>query len=324
MELENVEVILRQQDSLAWKTILESLASTFGEPKKVSFAEAQRREQAINEIDNVLSTAAWDLWRTLRDSVQRTSDALDEWWASNALGRAVLILDGLSLRELSPFLAGAESHGFVVEKSRMTVAETPGDTTPFATAIGAGQRSALENNKAPSGFRLKNAFTEASYLSWVDCCGLVGAQPNVFFWHHWPDKLMHDLDDDGSAFRKLVEDTNTQLMSDGFWAFVERLAKGRPLVITSDHGYAVSGNFPDVPDEHGKVLKEIFRSGRCASGGGDDSLALPPYYLSIEGNSRQVLGQRKWKSQGGYPRLTHGGLSLLEVFSPFVVIKAQG
>ena len=34
-----------------------------------------------------------------------------------------------------------------------------------------------------------------------------------------------------------------------------------------------------------------------------------------------AMGRRKWRSQGGYPTLTHGGLSLLEVLSPFVEIS---
>jgi hypothetical protein len=38
-----------------------------------------------------------------------------------------------------------------------------------------------------------------------------------------------------------------------------------------------------------------------------------------------ALGRRKWKSQGGYPTLTHGGLSLLEMAVPFIEIeKRQG
>ena len=38
-----------------------------------------------------------------------------------------------------------------------------------------------------------------------------------------------------------------------------------------------------------------------------------------------VLGRRKWKSQGGYPTLTHGGLSILEVLVPFIELsKAAG
>lgn len=37
-----------------------------------------------------------------------------------------------------------------------------------------------------------------------------------------------------------------------------------------------------------------------------------------------ALGRRKWKSQGGYPTLTHGGLSLLEVAVPFIELSRTG
>ena len=33
------------------------------------------------------------------------------------------------------------------------------------------------------------------------------------------------------------------------------------------------------------------------------------------------LWRRKWKSQGGYPSLTHGGLSLLEIAVPFIELS---
>jgi hypothetical protein len=39
---------------------------------------------------------------------------------------------------------------------------------------------------------------------------------------------------------------------------------------------------------------------------------------SPHGTHLLAVGRWKWKSQGGYPTLTHGGLSLLEVLSPFV------
>jgi hypothetical protein len=34
-----------------------------------------------------------------------------------------------------------------------------------------------------------------------------------------------------------------------------------------------------------------------------------------------AVGRWKWRSQGGYPTLAHGGLSLLEVLSPFVELS---
>jgi len=32
-------------------------------------------------------------------------------------------------------------------------------------------------------------------------------------------------------------------------------------------------------------------------------------------------GRKKWKSQGGYPTLTHGGLSLLEMAVPYLELS---
>ena len=40
-------------------------------------------------------------------------------------------------------------------------------------------------------------------------------------------------------------------------------------------------------------------------------------------NYSLALGRRKWKCQGGYPTLTHGGLSLLETLSPFIELEKR-
>ena len=51
---------------------------------------------------------------------------------------------------------------------------------------------------------------------------------------------------------------------------------------------------------------------------------MPPVALQLNsphGAHLLALGRRKWKSQGGYPTLTHGGLSLLEVLSPWIEIS---
>ena len=47
-------------------------------------------------------------------------------------------------------------------------------------------------------------------------------------------------------------------------------------------------------------------------------VALP--MLSPHGKHLLAVGRWKWKSHGGYPTLAHGGLSLLEMLSPFVEI----
>jgi hypothetical protein len=90
---------------------------------------------------------------------------------------------------------------------------------------------------------------------------------------------------------------------------------------TSDHGYAATGHFPDADGEVGHFLKEVFASGRSAAGVSDTGPFVPPVALQIMATGGPyvlALGRRKWRSPGGYPTLTHGGLSLLEVLSPFV------
>lgn len=47
-------------------------------------------------------------------------------------------------------------------------------------------------------------------------------------------------------------------------------------------------------------------------------------YHAAHADATFALGRRKWKSQGGYPTLTHGGLSLLEVAVPFIELSRTG
>ena len=122
----------------------------------------------------------------------------------------------------------------------------------------------------------------------------------------------------GSGYT-LTRDIAAQLTSDDFWSFVEGLATGRRLVITSDHGYAATGLFFDAADEQASFLKGILKSGRAAPGEHDPGPFVPPVALQAagaHGNHLLAIGRWKWRSQGGYPTLAHGGLSLLEMLSP--------
>ena len=136
---------------------------------------------------------------------------------------------------------------------------------------------------------------------------------------------MHDLSGPGLAVGKLAKETHSRLMSDDFWAFVERLTTGRRLVITGDHGYAATGLFPDLDDkDQANHMKGVFKGQRSADGATTGAPWMPPVERSLvttHGPHRYVLGRRKWKSPSGYPTLQHGGLSLLEVFVPFIELS---
>lgn len=309
----------------AWQSIVSHALELASKPLSTDNAasEVVRRDRDIGELDLFLSSIGWDLWNDFEASVERTSDRLVRWWDEPFAAKAVLILDGLSLRELPWLLQGAAARGFALSEISATASELPGETDEFAHALGFASRSKLQNNGGGSAHKLQPAQTETVDLPWKDCEALVGSAPNQIFWHHFPDAKLHDGSGAGQGLEPLTREASEQLGGDDFWAFVERLATGRTLVITSDHGYAATGYFPDADSEVGQFLKQTFASKRGKPGTGDAGPFVPPVALQINnahGAQLLALGRRKWRSQGGYPTLTHGGLSLLEVLSPFLVL----
>lgn len=312
----------------AWQAIFAHLFDTFSPSIASDLVDAitTERDKSIEKLDNILSGSAWELWQQFEHRAPLTSQQLKRFWANRPEAKAMLILDGLSLRELPWLLEQASKRGFAPHQSRITGAEIPGNTNPFAKALGFGQRSSLENNLGKS-IDFPNAWTESTDLPFADCATMIKAEPNIIFWHHWPDSKMHDLADKGDGYRKLSQNTAHQLSSDDFWLFIDRLATGRRLIITADHGYAHSGIFPDVVHkDQAEFLKDRFKSGRSVQNqdNANSHYWVPPLTQIIEshhGEWNLVLGRKKWKSQGGYPTLTHGGLSLLEMAVPYLELS---
>jgi hypothetical protein len=311
----------------AWAALLDELWERFSKPlaEDTAVNEVTKRDSEVVSLDLFLATAGWDLWRSFGEVVPRSSAVLTSWWDAQPAARAVLVLDALSLRELPWLLQGATERAYTIHQARPTAAELPADTTPFARALGVPQRSSLENDTAPGTLRLLHAHTETTGHPWTDVCARIGAQPNWLVWHHWPDSRVHALAEAGHGLNVLTREVAAQLTSDDFWQLVGRLATGRRLVITSDHGYAASGLFPDVTEERQKkYLKDTYKSGRSGQAHPPASGFLPPLDLHLStphGVHGFVLGRRKWASQGGYPLLAHGGLSLLEVVVPFIELS---
>ena len=324
----NAEVLHRLTEGTpedAWRVIIDQAVEIASKPLAAGNApsEVTKRDREIGTLDHFLSTSGWDLWQAFGNTVERNSDRLVRWWNEPYNAKAVLILDGLSLRELPWLLQGAKARGFTLHEVSANASELPCETNEFARALGFGSRSQLQTNGGGMAHRLAPTRTECVDMAWKDCSGLVDASPNWVFWHQWPDSKVHDGSGAGQGLDMLTRDAAEQLTSDDFWAFVERLATGRRLVITSDHGYAATGNFPDADGEVGQFLKKTFASGRSKAGVDDTGPFVPPVAMQINsphGAHLLAVGRWKWKSQGGYPTMTHGGLSLLEVLSPFVEI----
>jgi hypothetical protein len=319
-----LDAILTGTPKEAWRVIFEKLWEIFSAHLTPQHTEQEvtNREHKVSEIELLLSSSAWELWREFESSVPRTAQSIIDFWNNTTGGKAVLILDGLSLRESPWLLQEAERRGYHIQQAGVRGSEIPSVTRPFAKALGFGQRSSIENNGAGVAHLLSGARTESVNVAWDYCHDWIASAPAIVLWHHWPDERTHQLADPGDGFQRLCREAAQQLTSDSFWTMVEHMATGRRLVITSDHGYAASGMFTDVSNkEQAAWLKTTFGSSRSAPGPGTAHHWSPPISLCLQntnGNNQFALGRRKWRSAGGYPTLAHGGLSLLEVAVPFI------
>jgi hypothetical protein len=134
----------------AWRIIVEKAVEIASKPLTIGSApsEVTKRDREIGTLDYFLSSSGWDLWEVFGNTIERTSDRLIRWWAEPYSSKAVLILDGLSLRELPWLLQGAAQHGFTLHQVSVNASELPGDTNEFAGALGFGSRSHIQNNGA--------------------------------------------------------------------------------------------------------------------------------------------------------------------------------
>lgn len=317
-----LESMLTQTPAVVWSGIVDRVHGICRAPfGKDPVRSVREREREIGELDDLISTSAWDLWNSFQGQVPRTSSLLRSFWERPAQGKAILILDGLSLREMPHLIAGAEAHGLKIVSSTATASELPPETDPFAAALGYASRSSLRNASASKHF--PGAKTTVTDMDWLSCAQAVTPDPGIIIWHQMPDDRIHSLENDGDALGRLATELASAFLSDEFWSLVQKLTTGRSLIITSDHGYAAGGEFYELPDGPTGFLRETFKARRCLAGDGELGEASPPLVMRFDtprGPYRLALGRRKWRVAGGFPKLTHGGLTLFEVLSPFVEI----
>lgn len=320
-----LNILMSSCPQSSWKQILNEVWKIFEAPINLDKADAitTERDKKVGMLDTLLSGAAWDLWYEVKESELKTSKQLQNFWSEESKGKAILILDALSLREACWILEGAKNRDYTINASHATLAELPGDTTPFAKALGFGQRSSLADNNGKSAY-FPNAYTDCIGSPFADCIGLVKSERNIIFWHHWPDSSIHELSNDGSGAQRITKSAAEILTGKDFWDFVDRLCTGRKLVITGDHGYANVGLFRNLSyKDQSDYMKNLFGSGRSTKNPPMSNHSwVPP--LALEMNDHLIaLGRRKWKSQGGYPTLAHGGLSLMEMTVPYIQIERR-
>ncbi len=154
LSLDLVRRLARASPAEAWAAIFDEawrVCSPLLSPRN-SAAEVTRRDNETGILDLFLATVGWDLWAAYEAGAVRTSQALIEWWAAQSSGRAVLILDGLSLREAPWIVHGATAHGFEVHGVRWVTDQPLREAVPAAIKV-RRQGALMPGRVLPQGSR---------------------------------------------------------------------------------------------------------------------------------------------------------------------------
>lgn len=212
----------------------------------------------------------------------------------------VFIFDALSLREASILKKRLEAKGYEV------VMELKAGVLPTDTMKGFREKVLTPKKEEQlDGSEIEHWETEPISLP---------------LWISFPDALLHHQTED---FPRALERT---------WAVLERLlkfAKEKEILVTSDHGYIYSFADHFLWNDLGKKEKELlalFFGNQRFSEIGDNKIELlerlrENQIVALDKEFSYILGRFIWPMKGKRSNILHGGLSLMEIFVPFLVIR---
>lgn len=276
-------------------------------------------ERAVNELEEVIAAAAPRIYDELTSDPAPERNPLTFLEAHRP--SAAVVLDGLSLREVPEILRLAETSGFRVQETGIATAATPSETLDFIEQrLGVGR---IAPAQLPGRQDLRARGIECTYY---DHEGrrqkLPDSAPALLLWSAFPDQTYQDS---GARFSKHFAEIHRRLES--VWQnTVQAVPAGRRILVTSDHGYVYFGHGCSARRDNTGIrpLTEWFRGERWRV---LSSAEEPPDHPDLATLSHRrmtmVRGRVQTHPPGpGSSRLyKHGGLSLMEMLTPWVVLE---
>jgi hypothetical protein len=285
-------------------------------------------EAAVAHAEELISLGAARVWdelvtETTRAPTPRSFLGLDIPAASEKPSpRAVVVFDGLSLREMPLLLALANQTGFRVDESRAIATSLPTETIDFVSqrVLGPDAAHGLGPSQLPAVKALKTRGVHAEYLDSPNPRISLPTGKSLLLWSTWPDRLFKNDEArfDTHLFPQFCDHVAT------LWKYtVQAIPPGLPIVITSDHGYIFFGGTAESARESGAAEKlhqqrhQVFEEQAPYPAPHPDLQRFPAQRLAM------LRGRLKTRPKGTSSRhlYQHGGFSLMEVLVPWVLLN---
>lgn len=214
---------------------------------------------------------------------------------------SLVVMDGMSLREGVLIFNALKSHGDEIELG-LSLSAIPSDTVAFREKI-----------KIPMG----------NFVEITNAKNIRVAGNEKYVWSRFPDVMLDKIQVGHTVISSLQEMYET---TRGIVEELLRKLTAKEIVISSDHGYirSESGFVFGVSGKFQSKLQQTFGSARYIQMNDIDAGPLltrgyveefAGYYLA---KSRYV-----WPVKGKFSIYLHGGLSLMECFTPVIMVKKE-
>lgn len=283
----------------------------------------QSGEKLVNELEEVLCAAAFRLYDEFLQPVP--DDRHIKRYLTSGRHCAAVVFDGLSLRETPLLRRLAEQSGLRIVEDGWSVAATPSDTMDFINSrLGVGM---IAPTQLPACASLRNDGIACHYLSQVnERCSLNAAAQAILVWSSFPDYRYTERD---AKFPELFENLHNMMMTawqNSVQAIVQQ-SPGRRILITSDHGYVFFGAGCSFSWDNAAVapLTAYFGGERSAR---LDERPNPPDHRGVhvldDRGIVMIRGrvQTHPRGEGARKLYKHGGMSLMEMLVPWLVLEA--
>lgn len=307
---------------LAWITewLLEEVWSPerYRNLKRVEFLRSG--EEKVNRFEMLVASAADRIYDELLSAPYPSRNLLEVLSDSST---AVVIFDGLSVREVPMILNLAAKSGFTVSLKSTFQAAIPSETLDFiARELPCGH---VAPSQLPTRKELKEKGIFTSYTNDITqpLVGNYGTCP-LLVWSAFPDATYKDS---GARFESHFE--NIHELFETAWINTVQAIKGKKkFIITSDHGYIYFGTGMDFPRSTTEMrpLNTYFGNDRNVSlNEKPDFPVSDDLYIGESQKIAMVKGRVRTRSTGEAARklYRHGGLSLMEMITPWIELEAD-
>lgn len=321
-----LEKLTRPGSRLLWlaEWLLEEVWSEHNYREKPVGQYLQSGEQTVKELEEVLCAAASRIYDGFLEPVPPDRHLRN--YLTSGQQCAAVVFDGLSLREVPLLKHLAEQSGLRVVEEGWSVAATPSDTIGFITSR-LGART-IGPTQLPACASLRTDGIACHYLGQVnERCSLNPAAQAVLIWSSFPDYRYTERD---GKFPQLFENLHDMMMTawqNSIQAIVQEYP-GRRILVTSDHGYVYFGpgcSF-DWDSRAVSPITAYFGGERFARLGEKPD---PPDHRGLhvlrDRGIAMIRGrvQTHPRGQGARKLYKHGGMSLMEMLTPWIVLEQQ-